>query len=91
MSEQPPPDALQAAEIRAELTRSIEALQVEIRSFSAARAAYARNLMPAQAKRVEREIRRRIGEIRELRALIAAIDERFPPDAAGTPPGPDPT
>lgn len=69
---------LQAEQLREELARQIALLEREIANYKAALISYSRNLMPTQAKRVEREMRRRITELRQLNGLLATLDERFP-------------
>lgn len=76
----PESDSLQAEQLREELAQQIALLQGEIANYKDALIAYNSNLMPAQVKRVEREMRQRLNELRHLTGLLAALDERFPRD-----------
>lgn len=73
-------DDLQAERLRGELAEQIVLLEREIENYKAALASYSRNLMPAQTKRVERELRLRLKELRDLTGLLAALNDRFPRD-----------
>lgn len=70
----------QAEQLRDELVKQIALLEREIANYKAALISYSKNLMPTQAKRVEREIRQRINELRHLTGLLAALNKRFPSD-----------